>query len=380
MTPLSDDPIISPTFGSRWIGSLFLILKEPLSSYFQYTHRHYAMSATAPTVTDVHDLARQVAGNLQYFSEAYSYTAARAARTEAFLAAGTPAHMKRAILMDPSLTVQWLVVCEDQVVVLTRPVIATNVAGDPIFLASLGDSLGQATPVSIPDTVVANQVVALVTTDDSVALRLPGCAAIPGQLDPPPLPNADPADAQASLQRLHFDVSSGASGLIPVFGLLPVVYPLALGETPICQPLADPFPTTGHHSDGARVWFQAMRYLATHNAGGSLHSMPVLFVSADLPETLFANSSLTGAATTPIDTVAAMSPHFGHVVTLHRKTSQAAILAHASGLAVPQNAAPASAGDPGLTVALTTALAPLALAIGTAAPSSSHTTQSEREL
>ena len=74
-----------------------------------------------------------------------------------------------------------------------------------------------------------------------------------------------------------------------------------------------------------------------------------------------------------------MSPHFGHVVTLHRKTSQAAILAQASGLAVPQSTAPASTGDPGLTVALTTALAPLALALGTATPSSSHTTQSERE-
>ena len=60
---------------------------------------------------------------------------------------------------------------------------------------SLSDSLAQATPVSIPDTVVTNQVVALVTTDDSIALHLPGCTAIPGQLDPPPLPNADTANS-----------------------------------------------------------------------------------------------------------------------------------------------------------------------------------------
>ena len=145
-------------------------------------------------------------------------------------------------------------------------------------------------------------------------------------------------------------MSTGASDLIPVFGLLPVVYPLALGEMSVCQPLTDPFPATGHHSDGARVWFQVMRYLAIHNTGRSLHSMTVLFVSPDLPETLYTNSSLTGAATTPIDTVlAAMSPHFGHDVTLHRETSQTAIVAHPSGLVVPQPTVPASTGDPGLT-------------------------------
>jgi hypothetical protein len=53
-------------------------------------------------------------------------------------------------------------------------------------LASLGDSLGQAAPVSFAHSVVAGQVVALVTQDDHTALDLPGWTAIPGQLDPPP--------------------------------------------------------------------------------------------------------------------------------------------------------------------------------------------------
>ena len=118
-----------------------------------------------------------------------------------------------------------------------------------------------------------------------IALPCVSLAALPslGSWTPPPLPNDDAAQEHASLQRLRFDVSTGANGLIPVFGLLPVVYPLALGETPVCQALADPFPTTGHHSDGARVWFQVMRYLAIHNAG--VPSIPPLSFSL-LPTSL----------------------------------------------------------------------------------------------
>jgi hypothetical protein len=89
---------------------------------------------------------------------------------------------------------------------------------------------------------------------------------------------------------------------------------------------------------------------------------------------------LTNSAEVAIDTVPAMSPHFGHVVAIHRETSRGAILAHASGLAVPASggSAPATTAVPGLTAALTTAFAPLVASLGTSSNLSTHT-QSERE-
>jgi hypothetical protein len=335
--------------------------------------------STPPAPLTMHDLARQVAGNLSSFSDAYPFTAPRAARAAAFLAAGTPPHMKHALLMDASITMQWLAVHQNRVVVLTKPVVATSGTGEAIFLASLGDSLGQATPVSFAHSVATGQVVVLVTQDDHAALDLPGCTAIPGQLDPPPPADGSVSTEQASIDRLHFDVSTGAAGSVPVFGVLPLIYPLALGESPISQPLTDPFPTTGRHTAGLRVWYHGLKYLSTYNSQSSLHAHPGLFASADLPATLFSTSTLVDSIDVAIQTVDAMSPQFQHVATIHHETSQGAIMAHAGGLNVPPagGVPTGGAGDPGLAKALTTAFAPLVASLGTSAVTA-HT-QAERE-
>lgn len=135
----------------------------------------------APPAPTVHDLALQAAGNLATFS------VNGASKTSTLLATTTPLPMKLSLLMDTSTTTQWLVVYEAQVVVLTRPMAATNTTGQCIFLASLGDSLAQQTvPVSIiPHSIISNGVVVLVPEDDHTALNLPGCNTILGLLYPP---------------------------------------------------------------------------------------------------------------------------------------------------------------------------------------------------
>jgi hypothetical protein len=336
------------------------------------------MSGPPPQLT-LHELARQVAGNLSRFSEAYQFTVPRATRTAEFLDSGVSALMKHALLMDPSATLQWLAISDNRVVVLTKPVVATSGAGLAIFLASLGDSLAQATPVSFDHNVATGQVVALVTQDDHTALRLPGCAAVPGMLDPPPPIDGGASTEQASIDRLHFDVSTGAAGSVPVFAVLPIIYPLALGESPLTQSLTDAFPATGNHTAGARAWYQGMQYLAVHNAGRSLHAHPGLFNPSDLPATLFSTSTLVDFVAVTIHTVNAMSPQFDNVVTIHREASHGAIMAHASGLHVPSTGGAPAGGiaTPGLTQALTTAFAPLVASLGNSA-GAAHT-QVERE-
>jgi hypothetical protein len=190
-----------------------------------------------------HDLACQVAANLATFSNAYPFTAARAAKTAPFLADGIPPHMKRAILTDVSTTIQWMLVSHQQVTLVTHPVVTTNATGDPIFLASLGDTLAQAIPVSFLDlATLGSPVVVLVTQDKHTTLSLPaGCATAPGQLDPSPNANGTLSAEQAGIGRLHFD-TSGGSGHAPVFSVLPMVYPLALGKTPVLQPIAAAMP------------------------------------------------------------------------------------------------------------------------------------------
>jgi hypothetical protein len=213
-----------------------------------------------PAPSTVIEFARHAAGNLTTFSGAYSLTSARLQRTAAFLAAGPPPMLKGAILGDPSLTIQWMVVANGRTVVLTRPVVATDSTATPIYVASLGDDLAQAIPVALATTIASDMVVTLVRHADAVALGLPGCAAVPGQLDPPP--SGDGVVDQAGIDRLHFDASGGDSDA-PVFAVLPLVYPLALGEVPFLQSITDPLDSPAALSCGARVWFDGLRYLAT---------------------------------------------------------------------------------------------------------------------
>jgi hypothetical protein len=329
------------------------------------------------------DLARQAAGNLSTFSGAHTFTAARAAKTAAFLAAATPVHMRLALLLDVSTTIQWLVVYRQQVVVVTRPFVASDDLGQPIFLASLGDDLAHATPVSLLDEITLGGVVVLVTQDDHIALGLPGCVAIPGMLDPPPLADGSPSAEQAGIDRLHFD-ASGGTGDAPVFGVLPTVFPLALGETPVLQALSTPFPTTGNHSSAARVWYKAMQHLAAHNGGFSLHDHPGLFAASDLPATSFPTSILVASSGVAVTTVDAMSPHFGHVQTVHREAGHGALLSHTAGLPAPASGAPGAPGPlqpgPDFATVITAAITPLVntIAAGNQANMAS-TTQSERE-
>jgi hypothetical protein len=114
--------------------------------------------------------------------------------------------------------------------------------------------------------------------------------------------------------------------------VLPTVFPLALGETPVLQALSTPFPTTGNHSSAARVWYKAMQHLAAHNGGFSLHDHPGLFAASDLPATLFPTSILVASSGVAVTTVDAMSPHFGHVQTVHREAGHGALLSHTAGL------------------------------------------------
>jgi hypothetical protein len=178
-------------------------------------------TSPAPTVIE---FARHAAGNLTTFSGAYSLTSACLQRTAAFLAAGTPLMLKSAILGDPSLTIQWMAVANGRTVVLTRPVVATDATSTPIYLASLGDDLAQATPVALATSIATDMVVTLVRHADAVALGLPGCAAVPGQLDPPP--SGDGVVDQAGIDRLHFDASGGDSDA-PVFYLQFTLWPSA---------------------------------------------------------------------------------------------------------------------------------------------------------
>jgi hypothetical protein len=283
----------------------------------------------APTVTE---FARHAAGNLTTFSGAYSLTSARLQHTAAFLAAGTPLMLKGAILGDPSLTIQWMAVANGRTVVLTRPVVATDTTNTPIYLASLSDDLAQATPVALATSIATAMVVTLVRHADAVTLGLPGCAAVPGQLDPPP--SGDGVVDQAGIDRLHFDASGGDSDA-PVFAVLPLVYPLALGEVPFLQSITGPLDSPAALSCGARVWFDGLRYLATFNAGRSLHSHPLLFNAANLSAEHFPTSTLGDNAQVTITTVSALSAHYGHVTVLHRKTGNGAFLAHASLLPAP---------------------------------------------
>jgi hypothetical protein len=160
-------------FPLRIGNSLFAFTLSPYYSSFPSSYYHAYRRPPPPALPDaqptVHDLARQVAANLATFSNAYPFTPIRVAKTALFLAAGTPLHMKRAILTDVSATIQWMLISHHQVVVVTRPVVATNAAGDPIFLASLGDNLAQAIPVSLLDSATLGSVVVLVTQD-----RYPG--------------------------------------------------------------------------------------------------------------------------------------------------------------------------------------------------------------
>jgi hypothetical protein len=347
--------------------------------FFRFHPVSYAftMSAPPPQQQTMQELARQVAGNLDTFSGAYPFTAARAAKTKAFLDASTPPHMKRAILGDVSTTLQWLLVHGDQVVVVTRPVIATDVNGAPVFLASLGDSLTQVIPVLFPDYVLTSQVLALVTSADHATFRLPGCASVPGQLEPPPLGDGTPSTEQASIDRLHFDASGGL-GDAPAFGVVPLLFPLALGEVPPVQSILEPFPVTGTYSPGLRMWFHAMQYLHVHNGGRSLHSVSILFDQAALPRTLFPTSTLTDSISVPVLTVDALSPQFGHVKSIHRETAQGALLAHAATLQVPVPTLGGTGGTttPAFAAALSTAFAPL---VSSLTKSTSSTTQVERE-
>jgi hypothetical protein len=180
---------------------------------------------TTTPVPTVIKFARHAAGNLTTFSGAYLLTLARFQRTAAFLAAGAPLMLKGPILGDPSLTIQWMDVANGRTaVVLTRPVVATDTTSTLIYLASLGDDLAQATPVALATSIATDMVVTLVCHADAVILGLPGCAAVPGQLDPPP--TGDGVVDQAGIDRLHF---------APVFAVLPLVYPLALGKAPFLQ-------------------------------------------------------------------------------------------------------------------------------------------------
>jgi hypothetical protein len=337
-------------------------------------------TSPAPTVIE---FARHAAGNFTTFSGAYSLTSARLQRTAAFLAAGTPLMLKSAILGDPSLTIQWMALANGRTVVLTRPVVATDATSMPIYLASLGDDLAQATPVALATSIATDMVVTLVRHADAVALGLPGCAAVPGQLDPPP--SGDGVVDQAGIDRLHFDASGGDSDA-PVFAVLPSVYPLALGEVPFLQSITDPLDNPVTLSCGARVWFDGLRYLATFNAGRSLHSHPLLFNAVDLPAELFPTSNLGDNAQVTITTVSALSAHYGHVTVLHRETGNGAFLAHASLLPAPALVTPRpvptlGTSGPGVsnfedfTSAISTAIT---TTLGSATPSA--TTHIEREL
>jgi hypothetical protein len=202
---------------------------------------------------------------------------------------------------------------------------------------------------------------------------------VPGQLDPPPNADGTLSAEQAGIDRLHFDTSAG-SGHAPVFGVLPTIYPLALGETPILQPLASVFPVTGNHSPGARVWFNAMRYLADYNGGNSLHSSPGLFSADDLLPTLFPASTLVPSTSITVTMVDALSPQFGHVAAVHHETGQGALLAHAATLPAPPSTGPPGGlanPNPAFAAALTAAFSPLVASLGKS--TASATTQIERE-
>lgn len=339
---------------------------------------------TMSTPPTMNDLARLAAANLTTFSAAHAFTPAREAKAARFLSAGTPVHQKRALILDRSTTAQWLVISNQQVVVVTCPFVATNTAGDPIFLASYGDSLTQATPVSLPDEATWGGVVALVTQDDHIALNLPGCAAVPGMLDPPPNLDGTPSTEQASIERLYFD-TAGGTGSAPAFAVLPNIYLLALGEPPVLQPLADPFPATGIHSRGLRVWYEAMQHLQAHNAGISLHLHPGLFAATDLPASLFPTRVLVGATNTIVTTVDVSATHFGHVTTVHREAGHGAILAHAATLPAPPAPGALSTGssnpsNPAFAAALKEAFTPLVSSLQASnKATASATTQVERE-
>ena len=342
-------------------------------------------AAPAPTV---HDMAIQAAGHLATFSGAYPFTPNGVSKTSSVLATTTPLPMRLSLLMDTSTTNQWLVVCGAQVVVLTRPMVATNAAGDCIILASLGDSMIQAVPVSIPHSVISSGVIALVSEDDHTALNLPGCNSIPGLLDPPPRADGANSNEQAGLARLHYDDAIVGSGDAPVFGVLPLAFPLARGETPVLQELSEPFPATGNHSSAAKVWFQAMAYLSSHNSGTSLHAFPGLFTPDDCSQQLFPNATLVGPISVAVTTLPALSPHFANVTVVHREAAQGALLAHAAALPVPAAASTTAAipgaaapfTGPAFSAALAAAISPLVttLAAGNKAATTA-TTQSERE-
>jgi hypothetical protein len=185
------------------------------------------------------DLARQAAGNLSTFSGAYTFTTARAAKTAAFLAAATPVHVRLALLLDVLTAIQWLVVYRQQVVVVTRPFVASDDLGQAIFLGSLGDGLAQATPVSLLNEITLGGMV--VTQDNHIALGLLGCVAIPGMLDPSclrmvPLPRNKPASiAFTSTPQV-------APATLPFLACCPPFFPWPLAKPPFCKPSPPLFP------------------------------------------------------------------------------------------------------------------------------------------
>ena len=147
--------------------------------------------------------AAAAAANLTKYSKLTTADPDKTQQITGTLSHHTTQLVRMGILGNPSIAQQFLCMFQGKPAIICHPMIATNDATQPIYLAGLGDTIEHHVPVSLPAAYLTGYVVTLVAANDVATYHLPVSEEDPIQLDAP-LPSDGGEGTPPEPDRLNF--------------------------------------------------------------------------------------------------------------------------------------------------------------------------------
>ena len=262
-------------------------------------------------------LRGQAAGPAK-FSTSKSLSAAARSNIKESLSKDLHSDVRDHLRLDPSNATHFAAVTADgtKIITLFKPIVASGPNNDPIMLVSLSDTVGVASPASVPKAVWHDWVSVLAPDDLVQDLHLPVSDKIPGNLPGRPIPAEGEEQAQEvppSNERLQFDPARTATvACVPRVLAIPVGH-----EAPGVHPIEQPFPAGEKHYGLLEEWRKIMYHTVRYNEGNSVTGGGPLFAPESFNQHEFgAAISVSPTVGVPYTMLDVASPHYADVANV----------------------------------------------------------------
>jgi hypothetical protein len=201
------------------------------------------------------------------------------------------------ITNNPDMVTQFAIALEDTIELFTRPTYAEDSTGMPVYIGSIGDSVGQVFPAAIDSLTFSSEFSTLLPKGLADSLRVTKLQQPPDLVPgPTTVTTEDGTEVQTppSLERLHFGNGENEDET-PVFALLPVCLPIPNGVL---------FPTEGLRIGEINaeleasypafaLWHKGVSYAINHNEAKSVTEGGPLFHTMSIEKEAFANHTIS---------------------------------------------------------------------------------------